>query len=207
MELVKAIQKIMPLAGKNAYLYISHLQEAMDYAEINTIKRKASFLAHIAVESAQLNKVRESLYYKDPIRLMNMFEGRFTRELADRCIRNPELTANYAYCDKYGNGSFSSGQGWLYIGRGLIQITFYYNYEQCGKALNLPLIEHPELLEEPRNAAMSAAWFWKVNNLNFYIDRDRLRDQRRKINAKLEGLNEVNEYFKRGLLYLKDDAE
>jgi len=33
----------------------------------------------------------------------------------------------------------------LYYGRGYVQLTWYENYANMGKILNLPLLEHPEL--------------------------------------------------------------
>jgi putative chitinase len=32
------------------------------------------------------------------------------------------------------------------------------------------LTDHPELLQQPDNAALSAAWFWSNNNLNQWAD-------------------------------------
>lgn len=44
------------------------------------------------------------------------------------------------------------------------------NYAECGEALGLDLINHPELLEQPQHATMSAAWFWATNGLNTLAD-------------------------------------
>jgi putative chitinase len=57
-------------------------------------------------------------------------------------------------------GNTQPGDGFLFRGRGLIQITGRANYAIAGVALDLDLLEHPELLQQPSNAAMSAAWFW-----------------------------------------------
>lgn len=51
---------------------------------------------------------------------------------------------------KYGSKIKYSGQKYetpdkLYYGRGLVQLTWYENYEKFGKILNLPLLEQPEL--------------------------------------------------------------
>ena len=42
-----------------------------------------------------------------------------------------------------------------YIGRGYVQLTWDFNYRKFGKLLNIPLLEHPELANEPETA-------WKI---------------------------------------------
>lgn len=58
-------------------------------------------------------------------------------------------------------GNTKPGDGAKYKGRGYIQITGKYNYEQAGKALGLDLVNHPELVEKPEVAAKVAVWYWK----------------------------------------------
>ena len=36
--------------------------------------------------------------------------------------------------------------------------------------MGLDLINQPELLEQPKNACLSAAWFWATNGLNTLAD-------------------------------------
>lgn len=62
-------------------------------------------------------------------------------------------------------GNTQPGDGRRFCGRGLIQITGRANYAIAAAALDLDLMEHPELLEQPEHAAMSAAWFWSHNKL------------------------------------------
>jgi len=59
-------------------------------------------------------------------------------------------------------GNTKAGDGAKYKGRGYIQITGKYNYEQAGKALGLDLVNKPELVEKPEVAAKVAVWYWKT---------------------------------------------
>lgn len=48
----------------------------------------------------------------------------------------PERIANRAYADRMGNGDEASGEGWLYRGRGLIQLTGKDAYAAFSLAAN-----------------------------------------------------------------------
>lgn len=84
-------------------------------------------------------------------------------------------------------GNVVPGDGYKFRGRGLIQITGRANYRECGEALGLPLEDQPELLEEPDNAAMSAAWYWETRGCNELADEGDFRALTRRINGGLNG--------------------
>lgn len=73
-----------------------------------------------------------------------------------------ELASGQAYEGNAHLGNVQAGDGQRFKGRGLVQITGRKNYGLAGEALGLPLLEQPELLEEPLQASRSAAWFWTV---------------------------------------------
>jgi len=98
-----------------------------------------------------------------------------------------ELASGNRYEGRRDLGNVFPGDGVKYKGRGLIQITGRSNYLQCGEALGLPLIDHPELLEQPENACRSAAWFWKSRGLNELADAGEFERITRKINGGLTG--------------------
>ena len=105
---------------------------------------------------------------------------RYVRELAD----------GKAYEGRLDLGNYAEGDGPLYKGRGLLQITGRANYKECGAALGLDLIAHPELLELPVNACRSAAWFWKSRGLNKLADEGDQTKICRRINGGYNGLHD-----------------
>jgi putative chitinase len=84
-------------------------------------------------------------------------------------------------------GNTAAGDGSKYRGRGLIQITGRANYAACGEALGIDLINHPELLEQPQHACMSAAWFWATKGLNTLADAGDFERITRRINGGFNG--------------------
>jgi putative chitinase len=66
--------------------------------------------------------------------LLATFPKYFTVEQATAYARQPQRIANRAYANRMGNGSETSGDGWRYRGRGLVQITGRDNYVKYGIA-------------------------------------------------------------------------
>lgn len=106
-----------------------------------------------------------------------------------------ELASGSAYEGRADLGNTEPGDGIFFKGRGLIQITGRSNYRQCGEALSLDLLEHPELLEAPVNACRSAAWFWKSRGLNELADAGDFRAITRRINGGYNGMADREKYF------------
>lgn len=106
-----------------------------------------------------------------------------------------ELASGKAYEGRQDLGNTSPGDGVLYKGRGLIQITGKRNYALCSLALDLPLLENPALLEEAENAVRSAVWFWKNNNLSALGDD--VKKVTRRINGGYNGLEDRVKLYER----------
>lgn len=96
-------------------------------------------------------------------------------------------------------GNTEPGDGSKYRGRGLIQITGRANCAACGEALSLDLISHPELLELPQHAAMSAAWFWSMKELNTLADQGEFVRMTRRINGGLNGQVDRQSLYEKAL--------
>jgi putative chitinase len=149
-------------------------------------RRLPHFLGQISHESSGFTRMVENLNYSAK-RLTEVWPNRFpTLEAATPYARNPEALANKTYGGRMGNTE--PGDGWKYIGRGLIQLTGRANYKLYGELLGLPLEEDPNLAHWPEPAARIAAAFWSRNNLNALADKDDLTAITRKINGGTAGL-------------------
>ena len=80
-----------------------------------------------------------------------------------------EIASGAAYEGRKDLGNTQKGDGKRFKGRGLIQITGRYNYQELSKDLGEDFIKNPELLSTPKYAVQSACWFWNKNKLNDLI--------------------------------------
>ena len=181
---VQQLLQILPNAGQIAGVFVPVLNTAMSRFQIIGTKRIAAFVAQVGHESGHLVRLVENLNYSADA-LRRTWPSRFNAELASTAARKPEQIANIAYGNRMGNTA--TGDGWKYRGRGLIQITGRSNYAECGEALGLDLVNHPELLEKPQHACMSAAWFWASRGLNTLADADKFDTITSRINGGLNG--------------------
>ncbi|MCU9946880.1 glycoside hydrolase family 19 protein [Pseudomonas sp. PDM13] len=182
-------------ARLEAGVFISVLTPAMSRFSITTPARQSAFLAQCAHESAGFSRFAENLNYS-AAGLAATWPGRFRgadgqpNALALVYQRRPAVIASYVYANRMGNGDEESGDGWRFRGRGLLQITGRGMYQRCGDALGLPLLEQPDLLLQPEQAVLSAAWFWQSNGLNALADAGAFEAITRRINGGLNGLAE-----------------
>jgi putative chitinase len=144
------------------------LQETFEKYQINTPKRQACFIGQCMHESGGFKFLRENLNYSAKA-LMATWPSRFPdMDMAEKYERQPAKIANKVYSGRMGNTE--DGDGAKYIGRGLIQLTGKDNYRAFGEAIGEDLVANPELVEQPRYAALSAGWFWNKRGLNALAD-------------------------------------
>ncbi|HJQ13095.1 MAG TPA: glycoside hydrolase family 19 protein [Gemmatimonadaceae bacterium] len=146
---------------QHASVWADPISAAMALYSIDSQARQAAFLAQVAHET-ELFVFLQELW--GPTLAQQGYEGR-----ADL-------------------GNMQPGDGFKYRGRGLIQVTGRANYAKMGAELGLDLINRPELLQLPGNAALSAAQFWTDHNLNQYADSGDFETLTRRINGGLNGL-------------------
>ena len=155
---------VLGIEGK----WFEPLQETFEKYQINTPKRQACFIGQCMHESGGFKFLKENLNYSAKA-LMNTWPSRFPdMDTAEKYERQPEKIANKVYSGRMGNTE--DGDGAKYIGRGLIQLTGKDNYKAFGDAIGEDLVSTPQLVEEPRYAALSAGWFWNKRGLNALAD-------------------------------------
>jgi putative chitinase len=170
----------------------------MEHFQINTPQRIAMFLAQIGHESGGLKFVEENLNYRAD-RLPVVFPKYFRDVDPNQYGRNPEKIANRVYGNRMGNGPESSGDGWRYRGRGLIQLTGHDNYARFAQDMGMTVEDAVEYLKTPEGAAMSAGWFWGKNNLNVSADAGDIVANTKRINGGTIGLADRQAHYQEAL--------
>ncbi len=198
MNLPDAIKTILPRAP---FDMTTALAAAMEQWQIQTPDRAAAFIAQVGVESNELTATREDLYYSAEA-LLRVWPIHFpTMEIATQYAYRPRPIANRAYADRMGNGDEASGDGYLFRGGGLIQLTGRAAYMAEGFALNLALVDHPELIIEPANAANSACRFWVTHGCNELADTRNFTEITDRINGGQNGASHRLAYYDDALRY------
>ncbi|QBF26859.1 hypothetical protein EXN22_14605 [Pseudomonas tructae] len=138
--------QIFPNARPVAGIFLPALNRAIACHKINSPLRVAAFLAQIGHESGQLRNLVESLNYSVESLLAKFSRDRISETDAKAYGRaagrpaNQQTIANCVYGGAWGTKSLGNkrpGDGWLYRGRGMIQITGLVNYIPCAAALGL----------------------------------------------------------------------
>lgn len=200
------LKEMIPRNKHVSYWHHALEQLLPDY-DINTPKRIAAFVAQCAHESAEFTVLQENLNYK-PATLRRLFPKYFpTDELAEQYASRPnkqQAIANRIYAGRMGNGDESSGDGFRFRGRGLIQLTGRSNYQNFadsievdGRPLNID--EVSEYLETFEGAAQSACWFWETNRLNEHADKGDILTLTKRINGGTIGLNDRIKHYNHAL--------
>lgn len=153
---------------------VRHVNALLKHAQCTTVVRAAHLLGQVGHESGRLRYVRELW---GPTRQQLRYEPGTT--LARRL------------------GNTQAGDGARYMGRGWIQVTGRANYRTLTQRMRMRLGNaapdfeaEPELLEQPRWAALSAADFWARCRLNDYADADDIVGLTIRVNGGTNGLHE-----------------
>ena len=146
-------------------------------ARLDSLYRLAHFFGQVQQEVGQELRLVESFDYRAD-RLAPIFSY-FRRNPDDALLygrtadhpADQEAIANRAYADRNDNGDVESGDGWRFRGRGLKQVPGRANYHAFtedharvfGERIDFEV--EPGLLGTPHDAARSALWFWRANDL------------------------------------------
>ena len=133
---------------QDAEQYIHHLEKALPkYGIADSRLRLAHFFAQVLHESGCMRFDMENLNYSSEA-LPKVFGKYFTTKAeADAYARQPEKIANRVYANRMGNRGETSGDGWKYRGRGLIQLTGRNNYKAFAEWLgDETVVDQPDLV-------------------------------------------------------------
>lgn len=210
-------ENILRAAGVNpqwSFSFVNPLNAVLSDKPISN-KALAMFLAQCSHESDGFRVLEENLNYRAII-LATVWPKRFAvyegakpkkdkqgknipNKFALVIEKHPQAIANSIYADRMGNGSFDSGDGYKYRGRGLIQLTGRSNYQLLSIATGIGYLENPDWVALPSNALRSAMWFWDTHNLTKYADKDDIAGCTKIINGGVIGLTDRKERYERTL--------
>lgn len=168
--------------------WLAPINNATEKYEINTPKRMAMWLGQMGWESRGFTKMSENLNY-DYGGLIRTFPSHFDESNAAQYAHEPIAIANHAYANRHGNGTEDSGDGWLYRGRGFVELTFKDNYVLFANDTGLDVVNNPDLLLFKQNAALVGAWYWAKHGINTQADAGDIEGATKAIAGCLEGLS------------------
>jgi putative chitinase len=156
---------------------------------MTTAPRIAEFVAQTCHETTGFRQFEENLGYRAAT-LRRLWPKRFTEAQAAAAVGNPVEIAGRAYGGRMGNAAYPSEEGYLYRGRGDLQLTGKSNYTRFGTLLGLDLVGNPDLAASEAGPLI-ALQFFKLNNVNAAVDAGDFKEARRLINGGANGLDEV----------------
>ncbi|MGF1456371.1 MAG: peptidoglycan-binding protein [Alphaproteobacteria bacterium] len=165
MDLQKGFEAVAPRAPEEVSSALADMAPRLEAMGMTTTRRWAALLGQTGHESSGFTRRTEGLWYTAP-RLQAVWPAYFgDPRIAERYAKDPEALANYIYGVKRARrlGNIMPEDGYRFRGRGWIQITGRDNYDRAARALDIDLVNQPELAERPDIAFVIAAWFLKVH--------------------------------------------
>lgn len=183
------------------------LRAARDHFKL-TDAEAAHFFGQCAHETGDFRVFTENLNY-NAAGLMRVWPQRFpTMTVALAYANDPEAIANRVYGGRMGNGPTSSGDGYLFRGRGAIQLTGKSIYRSFAASGFPDVMDNPDLVAGPL-AFESAMFFFdqaKLWNLAKVVDDNAIEAVRRKINGGTNGLADAAVKTRKYFSWLKGAA-
>lgn len=127
----------------------------------------------------------------------------------------PENLANYVYASRMGNGGESSGDGYKYRGRGMIQLTgkdgyryFTNRHNEMSPGDKRDFVEHPDLVISNTEYGVESAFsFWVSKGLNKTARTLSVQDVTQKVNGGQNGYSDRLKRFNAVAPLLRVDKE
>lgn len=174
--------------------WVDPLNETFERFDISNPSRQAAFIGQCGHECGNFRVLEENLNYKAAT-LMKLWSKRFpTLEIANQYAGNPKKIANMVYANRMGNRDEASGDGYRFRGRGCIQTTGHANYFHAGQAIGVDFVMDPDLVANPKFAALTAGFFWSTHGLNALADAKDHRAITKRINGGFIGIDDRIEH-------------
>lgn len=161
--------KLNNLSGLIPDPVIAQIPDTAAKFNITNPLRLAHFLAQCSHESNEFTIVSENLNYSSK-RLREIFSRYIPDPLIDSYANNPVKIGSRVYANRNGNGDEASGEGYIYRGRGYIQLTGKNNYASFAKFIGEDTVSNPDLVATKYPMA-SAAFFFDSNKIWPICDR------------------------------------
>lgn len=195
-------------SNRDAGEWLEALNSLLPKYDINTPQRIAGFVAQCAHESLDFKLLEENLNYRAET-LLRVFPRYFGPGKADanEYAHKPEKIANYVYMDKHRSaagalGNVHEGDGWLFRGKGLKQVTGRANHAAFGKLIGMTAEQVADYLLTKEGALKSALWFWDSRKLNTMADIGDIVHLTKVINGGDIGLDDRRDRYNRALAIL-----
>lgn len=165
-------------------IHAAALSAAFTASTINSPLRLAHFLAQVYVETAGFRRLEENLRYRTPETLDKTFRAvRGVDDARALIAAGPEAIANRVYAGRNGNGDEASGDGWMFRGRGYLQLTGRANYQFATTITPDPVLTDPWQASQPYPAARIAVALWGRWGLSLLADSNDCHAITRRING------------------------
>ena len=198
-EWAAVIRRVAPTAKPQIVAMIAnHAEEQFAKRNIRSMRRQASIIAHMAVETGWFTTLEENLNYSAS-RLCDVWPRRFrTINEAMLCAHNPEAIAKAVYNGRMGN-RWASDDGWVFRGKGLLQCTGRENTEKLASELGVSPETAAAWLTDPEHALECACVLYNMLNVGPAADADNMTVQTKRVNGGLLGLADRKKAYDRAM--------
>ncbi|HAU6297955.1 TPA: hypothetical protein JD836_14695 [Citrobacter freundii] len=157
--------EVMDMSLSDANIWYPLFMQTMRVNQISKRQERLFFLSAIMTHSKSFTQLVDNMDYSC-VELKANCTPKMTAyqcEMLGRTLKQSakgKAIANLYYYQY--NGNTLPNDGWTYRPRGVLPAIGMDTYRNIGRAFNVDLIEHPELLEAPALAMRAAGWLWRM---------------------------------------------
>lgn len=202
MRPIDIVRRLCPRARPEYLAAFENGDDQIKAAGITTPRRLAHFLAQVLHETDGLKIFVESAGYTRENLSDTWDQGNWhsyfpsKSAMMDMAGHGEELF-NIVYGNRMGNGPPSSGDGFRYRGRGVLQTTGRGAYRAYGRRCGVDFEGNPDLVITADHALKPALAEWVDGKCNAMADSGDIRAITKKINGGYNGLNSRISWLRR----------